>query len=396
MLLQRGRNILTVVKKSYDEINEKIKKGKAVVLTAEEIIPMVAEQGIKKTLKEVDVVTTATFGPMCSSGVFFNFGHSNPPIRMKKVWLNNVPAYAGIAAVDAYLGATEESENNGANYGGAHVIEDLLEGRPVKLRALGTGTDCYPNKMVEGYINLNDVNEAILFNPRNAYQNYVAATNSSVDTIYTYMGILLPKYGNVTYSTAGQLSPLLNDPNLRTIGPGTKIFLGGTQGLIAWSGTQCNTLREKNEHGVPIGPGATLSVIGDLKKMDSRYLKAAIYQGYGVSLFVGIGIPIPVLDEDMLRCLAIKDEDISTYIYDYGVCTNRPTVAKVTYGQLKSGHVNINGKKVLTAPLSSLVRAREIADTLKKEIINGNFLLQEPVMKIFSENPIKPMTFKEV
>ena len=102
--------------KSFEEINEKIKTGKAVIVTAEEIIDIVAEKGVKQTAKEVDVVTTGTFGPMCSSGMFINFGHSDPPIRMSKVWLNDVPAYAGIAAVDAYLGATELSESKGMDY----------------------------------------------------------------------------------------------------------------------------------------------------------------------------------------------------------------------------------------------------------------------------------------
>ncbi len=386
---------MTIIKRSYEEINERIKQGNAVVVTAEEVLSMIEEDGLKHTAKRVDVVTTATFGPMCSSGVFLNFGHSSPPTRMKKVWLNNVPAYAGIAAVDAYLGATEEAENNGRYYGGAHVIEELLEGKSIKFKALGTGTDCYPNKHLEGYIDLEGINEAILFNPRNAYQNYAAATNSTKETLYTYMGILLPGYGNVTYSTSGQLSPLLNDPSFRTIGPGTRIFLGGAQGYVAWNGTQFNTSREKNELGLPVGPGATLSVIGNLKEMDSRFLKAAIFEGYGVSLFVGIGIPIPVLDEDMLRCLAVRDEDIDTVVLDYGFSVGRPSVKKVNFQQLKSGEIEIAGKKVPTAPLSSLSRAREIAGLLKKEITGGKFFISEPVSNFPKHSQVKSLDFKE-
>ena len=134
------------VKKSYEEINEKIRRGEAVVVTAEEVIEVVAEKGLAQAAKEIDVVTTGTFGPMCSSGAFIIFGHANPRIKMKKVWLNGVSAYAGVAAVDAYLGATEDAEDRepGQTYGGAHVIQELLEGRRVHLEAIGTGTDCYP------------------------------------------------------------------------------------------------------------------------------------------------------------------------------------------------------------------------------------------------------------
>ena len=384
------------VKKTYWEINEKIKRGEAVVVTAEEIIPLVEEKGAQAVAKEVDVVTTATFGPMCSSGVFLNFGHSDPPIKMKKVWLNDVPAYAGIAAVDVYLGATEEAEKNGAGlYGGAHVIQELLDGKKVELRAIGSKTDCYPNREVKGYITLEDVNEAFMFNARNTYQNYAAATNSATKTLYTYMGILLPRNGNVTYSTSGQLSPLVNDPEYRTIGIGTRVFLGGTRGYVSWNGTQHNSSQQRMANGVPVGPAGTLSLIGNLKEMNSEFIKAAAYEKYGVSLFVGIGVPIPVLDDEMVSKLAVKDEDIYTIVVDYGVPhRNRPVLARVSYAELKSGKITIAGKEVPTAPMSSIKGARNIANILKEWIQRGEFLLQEPVQALPVDNSVDPMQLK--
>lgn len=369
------------VSKSYEEINARIRSGQAVVVSAEEIIPMVQEQGAEQVARKVDVVTTATFGPMCSSGVFLNFGHTDPPIRMKKVWLNGVSAYAGLAAVDAYLGATEEAEDGepGQLYGGAHVIQELLEKKPVRLKAIGTGTDCYPLREWESEIRLDDLNEAILFNPRNAYQNYAAATNSSAEMLHTYMGVLLPNLSNVTYSTSGQLSPLLNDPHYRAIGVGTRIFLGGGVGYVAGHGTQHNPSRERSANGVPVGGAATLAVTGNLKEMSSQYIQAAVYEQYGVSLFVGIGIPIPVLDAEMVNCLAVKDEEIFTGLVDYGVASrNRPVLTRVSYADLKSGQIQLNGKSIPTAPLSSMKKAREIAVLLADWIRRGQFLLQPP------------------
>lgn len=382
-------------KKSYAEINEKIQKGEAVIMTAEEIIAMIDEQGIKETTKKVDVVTTGTFGPMCSSGAFINFGHSDPPIRMAKVTLNNVPAYAGLAAVDAYLGATELAEDSD-DYGGAHVLEALVAGKSVELKATASGTDCYPRKSINCMINKDMLNECILFNPRNAYQNYAAATNSTNKTLYTYMGTLLPNFGNVTYSTAGQLSPLLNDPYLRTIGIGTKIFLGGAQGYVAWNGTQHNPGKARNENGIPTSGAATLSVIGNLKEMSSEYLKAAVYTKYGVSLFVGIGIPIPLLDEDVTRYAAVRDQDITTTLFDYGIPKrSRPALRTVNYAELKSGSIELRGKKVRTAPLSSLHKARQIADTLKSWIQKGEFTLTEPAGALPSQVSVKSLDAKE-
>ncbi|RKX93815.1 MAG: hypothetical protein DRP59_01985 [Spirochaetes bacterium] len=89
--------------KTYEEINEKIASKKAVVLTAAEIIDYVDKKGLETAAREVDVVTTATFGPMCSSGCFINFGHSNPKIRITEAWIDDVLAYSGIAAVDLFI-----------------------------------------------------------------------------------------------------------------------------------------------------------------------------------------------------------------------------------------------------------------------------------------------------
>ncbi|HAA24743.1 MAG TPA: hypothetical protein DCE11_01305 [Ruminiclostridium sp.] len=363
--------------KTIDEINEKIREGKAVVVTAEEMIDIVSEKGAKKAAQKVDVVTTGTFSPMCSSGMFINFGHSTPPIRMTKVWLNDVMAYAGIAAVDAYIGATQISESQGMAYGGAHVIEDFIAGKHIRLYAESPGTDCYPRKSITTTINKDNVNQAYIFNPRNCYQNYPAATNSSDKTIYTYMGTLLPQFGNVTYCTSGHLSPLLNDPEYRTIGIGTRVFIGGAQGYVAFEGTQHDPGQERMPNGTPVSLAGTLALIGDAKKMTTRYIRAAMYEKYGITLFVGVGIPIPILDEDMALKTSVSDKDIYTVIVDKSGKTDFSQ--RVSYQELRSGFVEINGRMVPTAPLSSMKIAREIASELKSLIKQGEFFLTEPV-----------------
>ncbi len=383
--------------KSFDEINSKIKDGKVVVVTAEEFKDLVEQKGVSQAAREVDVVTTATFSPMCSSGAFINFGHSDPPIRMSKIWLNDVPAYGGLAAVDTYIGATELSETRGFEYGGAHVIQDLIDGKKVKLRAESYGTDCYPRKEITTYITLNDLNQAYLYNPRNVYQNYNAATNSSDRMLHTYMGTLLPQYGNVTYCTSGELSPLLNDPMFRTIGIGTRIFLGGARGYVAWEGTQFIRNREVIRDGVVQYSGATLAVIGDMRDMDSRFVRAASFEKYGTTLFVGIGIPIPVLDEDMAGFLSVRNRDIYTQVVDYGVPErSKPVLRKVSYQELRSGSIELNGRKVLTAPLTSLRKSREIAQLLKDMISQKKFFLQEPIQKLPEEGRYNPLKETEV
>ena len=248
--------------KSIADINKKIREGKAVVVRADEMPEIVEARGPKKAAEKVDIVTTATFGAMCSSGAFLNFGHADPPIKMQRVWLNDVEAYAGLAAVDAYIGATQLSETQGMDYGGGHVIEDLVSGKTVELRATAYGTDCYPRKFVETSVSLEDLNQAFMFNPRNNYQKYNAATNSSDKILHTYMGTLLPNRKNINFSGTGELSPLNNDPAYCTLGLGTRIFLCGAQGYIVSEGTQ---------HSPKTGFG-NITVTGNLKAVSYTHL----------------------------------------------------------------------------------------------------------------------------
>jgi uncharacterized protein (DUF39 family) len=333
---------------------------------------------------------------MCSSGAFLNFGHSKPRIKANKVFINGVEAYAGIAAVDCYLGAAQTREDDPLNkvfpgrfrYGGGHVIEDLVSGKQVRLEALAYGTDCYPNLRHEALMALKDFPDAWLLNPRNGYQNYNCAVNLSKKTIYTYMGVLRPDCTNANYSTSGQLSPLLNDPFYRTIGLGTRIFLGGGVGYVIGNGTQHNPNVKRSENGVVMGGAGTLSVKGDLKHMSPKYLRGASLAGYGCSLNVGIGVPIPILNEEMAMFTSVSDDDILAPIVDYGLDYPQGTGAPlgyVSYTQLKTGEMDFNGQKVTTSPLASYSTALEIAVILRDWIKSGRFLLGEPQDTLPSE-----------
>jgi uncharacterized protein (DUF39 family) len=374
------------------EINEKIKKGQAVVVTAEEVIGIAKKKGVAATMKEVDVVTTGTFGPMCSSSAYMNLGHTNPRMKVGggRAYLNDVPVYTGVAAVDVILGATAMPDDDPKNkvypgefrYGGGHVIEELVAGKDIRLVASAYGTDCYPRKKLETLININTINEATLFNMRNAYQNYNVAVNAGARMIYTYMGVLKAKLGNANFCSAGQLSPLLNDPLYKTIGIGTRIFLGGGVGYVAWHGTQHNPSAPRTGKGVPTRGAGTLAVIGDLKQMKPKWLVGTSFLGYGTTLTVGIGVPIPILSEEILQYALVTDADILAPVVDYSDAypNRKPEVlAEVSYAALKSGKITVNGKEIPTASLSSYPGAVEIASTLKEWIKRGEFLLSDPV-----------------
>ncbi len=374
------------------EINERIAKREAVVLTAEEIIDYVAQEGFEQAARTVDVVTTGTFGPMCSSGLLINVGHTKPRIKMGggRAYLNDVPAYTGLAAVDLFIGAAAAPDDDPRNriypgefrYGGGHVIEDFVAGKDVRLTATAYGTDCYPRKKLDTWLRLEDLNSATLFNARNSYQNYAVAVNPGDRTLYTYMGVLKPNLGNANYSTSGALSPLLNDPDFETIGIGTRVFLGGGVGYVAWHGTQHNPHVARLDNDVPRAPAGSLALIGDLKQMSARWLVGTSMLGYGSTLTVGVGVPIPILSDNSLRHTLVTNAELVAPVVDYAVAQpqREPGIlAEVTYADLMSGRITLQGREVPTASLSSLSRAREIAATLKQWIQQGSFLLTEPV-----------------
>ncbi|MHB8789286.1 MAG: homocysteine biosynthesis protein [Desulfobulbaceae bacterium] len=381
------------VNKTYAEINARIRSGEAVVVNAEEMIDIVRKEGPVEAARRVDVVTTGTFSTMCSSGAFLNFGQTTPTIKAARVWINKVPAYAGLAAIDIYLGATEPTEDDPLNkvypgefrYGGGHIIEDLVAGKKVFLEAKAYPTDCYANKKCKKELTLADMGHALLCNPRNGYQNYNCAVNLSDRTVHTYMGTLKPHCRNANYCSAGELSPLLNDPFYRTIGLGTRIFLGGGVGYVTWNGSQHNPKAPRSPNGTPRRPAGTIMVQGDLKQMSREWLRGVSLQGYGCSLAVGLGVPIPILDEEMAYFTGVSDQEIFTQVVDYGHdYTNRVdrNYGEVSYAQLRSGEIEVAGKKVPTAPLSSRVKALEIAEILKKWILDRKFELSEPVAQL--------------
>ena len=388
--------------KTYEQINDRIESGKAVVLTADEIIDYVDKKGLSAAAKEVDVVTTATFGPMCSSGCFLNFGHSKPKIRMSEAWIEDVLVYTGIAAVDVYLGATQLRHGDPANmyhpgefrYGGGHAIEDLVAGKKLQLFALSYGTDCYPLRELRTYFTINDLNQAIMVNPRNCYQNYNVAVNDSDQTIYTYMGILEPDRKNANYCSAGQLSPLLNDPYYDVIGVGTKVWMAGAQGHVYAEGTQHAGACERTPGGIPKEGAGTLALTCDMKKMRPEFVRGVTFRGYGVSLALGVGIPIPILNENILKRTCVRDRDIMAPVVDFSQDYPQNTgkvICYVNYEQLRSGQIEVEGKKIAVGSLSSYYKALQVANLLADEIRRGDFMLAEPITPLAKDTKMKPL-----
>ncbi|PSN20304.1 hypothetical protein C7271_02800 [filamentous cyanobacterium CCP5] len=375
------------------EINHKVRQGKAVVETVEAFKLRAMETGIAAAAKAVDIVTTGTFEPVESAGAILNLGHTDPPIKIRECYLDGVLAYGGLGAVDLYVGASQpasgrpgEPDEDSRERGGGHVIADLIAGKTIQLRATGQATDCYPRTSFETTLSKETINQFYLFNPRGLHQNFIVGVNGGERPLATYLGPLTPNLGNAVYSNPGALGPLMNDPDLAVVGIGSRIFLGGGIGYIAWEGTQHFPLQRRLPNQTPVGPAATVAVIGDGKQMQGRWVRGCYFKGYGPSMMVGVGLALPILNEEIAAGCAVQDSDLVAPLVDFSIPRRvRPTFGLVSYAQLKSGKITLEGKSVRTAPLVSIYLARQVATELKQWIEAGEFELSQPVAPLPSD-----------
>lgn len=378
------------MQRTYDEINEKIKTSKVEVLTAVEAKELIKEKGVDYFFNNVDVVIFASFEMNTNALLYLNFGQTDPLIYFLEAYINNVFAYPA-SPTDVALSCVEVSKDN-FQYGGAHVVEDLVKGKDVYLKAIGKNLEVFPNKEFETWFNLKKVNQARLLLNQVINQNNIVATNAGDKDINSHMGTLIAHLENSTFNSSSYLNPLVNDPYCKTIGTGSRIWIGGGSGYVIGYGSNHNPLQKRNEYGIPIGPGITLSAIADLNSMNSKWVRGGFLKSFGPVLYVGVGVPIPILNKEIAEQIKITDDNIHTTIVDFSIPRRaKPTFGQCTYAELRTSTVIINKKPTLSAPMSSMAYAFEICDLLKSLILNKNFYLCKPIESINMNTELKKL-----
>jgi len=287
---------MSITKRTIDEINQKLRRQEAVVVTADEFKQMVRRG---KEVEHVDVVTTATMGIMSGTAALFciPFGERGIFERVKKAWLNDVPAYPGpcpnerLGMVDLIIYGTDHASQE---YGGGHILRELVEGKEVRLKV-----ESKEGRQVEASFTLNDLEFARIFGTRLCFKNYMAFVNKGDDALETIFSVA-PLKGNLKEATVcgcGEINPLQNDPGLKTVGVGTKILVNGAVGYVLGAGTRSSAKKPN------------ISVIADMKGMDPRFM-GGFKTSAGPECLTSIAIPIPVLDSEVLEGLKVLDEEI--------------------------------------------------------------------------------------
>ena len=372
------------------DINEKIQAGNVKVLTAPEAKELIKEKGVKYFFNNVDIVTCASFEMHTNALLYLSFGQTDPLIFFQEAYINNVHAYV-TGPADLVISVVVPSKDN-PEYGGAHVLEDLVKGKDLHLKASGRNYEVFPNKEFETWFNLKNITYARLLLNQGVNQNNIVATNSGDKDINSHMGTLIGKLENSTFNSSSFLNPLVNDPLCKTIGTGTRAWVAGSIGYVIGHGSNHNPLQKRNNYGVPIGPGVTLSLIADVLSMKSKWVRGGNIKSFGPVLYTGVGIPIPVLDEEIADSLSITDDKIATTIVDFSIPRRtKPTFGQCTYSELRTSTVSINGKPTLAAPLSSMAWAIEICGLMKESILHKEFFLSEPICPLDMKLEVKKL-----
>lgn len=289
--------------KTIDDINEKIRKGEAVVYTAQELKDML-RGGERPTPQSVDVVTTGTCGIMSGTSAVFTIpvAQKGSFKKARSLWLNGVPAYPGpcpnesLGVVDVIFYGTSYANNK---YGGGHLLRDLVNGDEVEVRV-----ESFENKTYENTITLDDFHFSRLITTRSCFRNYVSFLNNrneSFDTIFSVTGLKGPNK-EISISGCGEINPLENDPALNVVGSGTKILLNGGVGYVMGQGTRSS--REK----------PNLMAWGEMKGMDPQYM-GGFKTSATPEVISSLAIPIPFTEQTMDH-LFVTDEQAKLPVAD--------------------------------------------------------------------------------
>jgi len=416
------------VARSIPEINERIKRGDVVVLTAEEFKKEVREGATEDVLREVDVVTTATCGLMSGTAAIFSLevAQRGEFERVLRAWFNGVPAFPGpcpnerLGVLDAIVFGTAHSEAD-EKYGGGHLFQDLVAGKAVEVE-FEARTASGGKARFRRTATLEEFNFARLFTTRSAFRNYMCFVNPSAETVRTIFSVsgLRGPFVEASVCGCGELNPLENDPEMRVIRVGSRILVNAATGFVVGEGTR-STPERRN-----------ISVVADMKGMDAEFMGGFVTSA-GTECITSIAVPIPVLNDAILECLKVLDDAINMPIAeiqrrteigesDYG-CVWQGTSLEIIYEKEKCirheecvverfcptraferssglnrercfncgfcvfaceggafkgelGSVFVAGRKVpITLRLSNRAKARKLCMLLKKRIEEGEFLL---------------------
>ncbi|MCQ8902683.1 MAG: methanogenesis marker 16 metalloprotein [Methanothrix sp.] len=292
------------MRRSIAEIDERIRRGEATVLTAEEVRDLV-DGGAVGELRDVDVVTTATRAVM--SGTYavlsFKIAERDSFTRAVDARINGVPAYVGpcpnerLGHLDLMVFGTAHRDGR---YGGGHLFRDLVAGRSVCV-----DVETSDGRQISRDITLDEMPHARIFGTRHAFMNYSAFVNRGRDALSTIFHAIPfpPAMSGASFSGCGSLNPLKNDPHLETIGVGTRVLINGAEGFVIGTGT-------RSTHERP-----NLAGFADMHQMIPEFMGGFVTSA-GPECITSWAVPVPVLSTSVFDAVVRPEESIPMPVMD--------------------------------------------------------------------------------
>jgi len=306
-------------KRTIADINAKLKRGAAVVMTAEELCNCVRD-GTEIGFEDVDVVTSATCSVMSGTYAILSFQVAERDTfeRATHVFLNGVPAFPGpcpnerLGIIDAIVYGTSRRDET---YGGGHLFRDLVTQNEIEVEL-----ETSEGKRLETRTTLAEITFAKLSSTRNAFRNYNAFVNAKtneIDSIFS-VGKFKGAFKELHFAGCGELNPLEKDPAMDTIGVGTKILMNGAEGFVIGTGTRSSAAKPN------------LMGIADMHEMQPEYL-GGFCTSAGPEVMTSWAVPIPVLNDRILANAKRLDDEIKLTVLDVH---DRLPVAEITYADV--------------------------------------------------------------
>ena len=308
--------------KTIAEINAKLAAGEAIVMTAMELKARV-RGGEKLFVADVDVVTTATRGVMSGTAAMLSLPIGVENTKPEEVFINGVPCLPQFRTRDCFtpglINGTEESMENHGNYGGGHVLRELVERKPVEIFYKIGG------KSVCTTATIDDFPFARLYTTRNSFQNYMGFTNVKNAESYRrnptsiFSCRPIPPLKGMTSIGSGEMNPGENDHSRQIIRPGIRVLVNGTIGLIAGYGTRASAEQ------------ICLATVADMKDMDPQYM-GGFRTSYGVEITNSLAVAFPIINQVVLdNIMECRDEKIRHKIGDL---SDRGKILTIPYSDL--------------------------------------------------------------
>jgi uncharacterized protein (DUF39 family) len=339
------------------------------------------EIGLEAAYGETDVVVAATAEFTSHASLHLSLGPTDPPIRLRDPRVGGVAALAGGAGTDLVLPTA-----------GVRVLAEWLAGRSVELTATGEGTTLFPRRELHTTLHLEDVGSGQLLLPRAITENGVVAISSAEGLLHTPYGPVLGPWTQALYTCSGADSIGLAMPGLALLGPGSPVLVAGALGWVLGAGGSHQPLPKRLVSGHARTPGAVAAVGVALHALQSRWLRAGWLEEQGDVLLVAIAAPVPLINGATALGAATSNRALEAPVLDVAIPRRlKPSFGGVSYQALRSGWIDVEGRRLRALPAHSPRLAMEIGAELALQLEEGRFPLRLPLAPLGQRLGLRPL-----